>query len=407
MNDLESNVLKEVERLSDETVKELIEVLRVPAISPEYGGEGEYEKAKRILEILEKMGLKVKIINVLDKNKKIRPNIISFLEGRTKNKLWIIAHMDVVPPGDLSMWKTKPFDPVLKNGKIFARGALDDGQAIGAMLLAVKALLNSNAKPKSTVAVVFLSDEETGSRYGIKYLIKKYGGLFSKKDAALVPDAGNEEGTMIETAEKSILWLKIKVKGREVHASTPEKGINAHRIAMEYSLAVDKILHERYNTKQKPFSSISSFEPTVAKNSAQSPNIAPGEHEIVFDCRILPKYKIKEVLNVFEKVAKIFEKRLKVKIEIEKIISDESTKATPNNSRIVKSLKTAIKEVKGKSAFTVGIGGGTIARYLRKIGVPAAVWLTCPNVEHQPNEYCRIKDIVEDAKIMALLMLRL
>jgi len=409
MENLEKKVLEEIENLKESCISDFVEILKIPAISPEYGGEGEYKKAEKILQILKKKYNfdSIKVIPAFDKYKKERPNILAFYNGKTKRKFWIIAHMDVVPPGNEKEWKSKPFEPVIKDGKIFARGALDNGQAIAAALLASRAIMKVGIRPKSTVVVAFLSDEETGSNYGLKFLIKKHRQLFSKNDLALVPDAGNEEGTMIEIAEKSILWLKIKIKGKEAHASTPENGINAHRIGMQYSLELDELLHKKYKLTQKPFSSASTFEPTMTKNSASSPNILPGEHEIVFDCRILPRYKIEDVLKDAKNLAKKFEKRIKgVKIEFEEISAQKAPKPTSEKSRIVKELKKAIKELRGKEAFITGIGGGTFARYLREIGIPAVVWATGCEVEHQPNEYCRIKDIVEDAKVMALLMLR-
>ena len=410
MENLEKKVLEEIENLKESCISEFVDILKIPAISPEYGGEGEYKKAAKILQIL-KQSYKfdsIKVISAKDKYKKQRPNILAFYNGKTKNKFWIIAHMDVVPIGNEKEWKSKPFEPVIKDGKIFARGALDNGQAIAATLLAIKAIMKLGIKPKTTIAIAFLSDEETGSNYGLKFLIKKHRQLFSKKDFALVPDAGNEEGTMIEMAEKSILWLKIKIKGKEAHASTPENGINAHRIGMQYALELDELLHKKYKLTQKPFSSTSTFEPTMVENSASSPNILPGEHEIVFDCRILPKYKIEEVLKDAKNLAKKFEKRVKgLRIEFEEISSEKASKPTSEKSKIVKELKKAIKELRGKNAFVKGIGGGTFARYLREIGIPSAVWLTGCDVEHQPNEYCRINDIVEDAKVIALLMLRI
>ncbi|MGC9150075.1 MAG: M20 family metallo-hydrolase [Candidatus Micrarchaeia archaeon] len=410
MNEIEKKVVEKIEEEKEELVNDLIQILRIPAISPEYGGEGEYRKAQKILEVLKKYGFNsIKVMNAKDKRAYMqkRPNLIATINGKSNRKFWIMAHMDVVPPGDEKEWNFKPFEAFLKNGKIFGRGSLDNGQGIASVLLASKALVELGLKPRSNVFVAFLSDEECGSEYGLKFLIKKHRNLFSKRDFALIPDAGNKDGTMIEIAEKSILWLRIKVKGKQAHASTPEEGINAHRVAMQYSLALYELLHKKYKRIQYPFTNASTFEPTMVKNSASSPNIIPGEHEIVFDCRVIPSYRLESVLKDFERIAKAFEKKEKVKIAFEKIAFEKASKPTKENAKIVKELKRAIKEIKRKKAFVKGIGGGTFAKYLRELGIQSAVWCTDNGSEHRVNEYCNLKDLVEDAKVMALLMLRL
>ncbi len=81
--------------------------------------------------------------------------------------------------------------------------------------------------PPVNYGVILASDEEVGSKYGIQYIINKEPNLISSKDLVLVPDAGNADGTMIEIAEKGILWVKVTVYGKQAHASLPELGLNA------------------------------------------------------------------------------------------------------------------------------------------------------------------------------------
>jgi len=139
----------------------------------------------------------IKVINVHDPRAKnsVRPNILAFIEGEVEDKLWILTHLDVVPPGDLSSWTiTKPFEPRILNGKVFGRGAEDNGQSMVSSLIAAKALLESGIKPRRTVVLAFVSDEEAGSKYGLEYLIENHRDLFSENDVALVPDAGDSNG---------------------------------------------------------------------------------------------------------------------------------------------------------------------------------------------------------------------
>ena len=419
MTDVQT-VSREIEGLREEMVETLIELIKIPAISPDYGGEGEYEKAQKLLEIIKDWSFdKIEVYNAPDQRAKngVRPNILAYYygkKGEESERLWILTHLDVVPPGDLSKWESDPFKPVVKDGKVYGRGSEDNGQSLVASLYAVKAMMNLGIRPKRTVILAFVSDEETGSKYGVEWLIKNHPELFRKDDLVLVPDGGNEEGTFIEVAEKSILWFKVKVHGKQVHASMPEKGLNAHRVALDLAYHLDKHLHEKYSERDELFEPAeSTFEPTMVKNPADSPNIVPGEHEVVFDCRVLPRYSLDDVLSDTRELAKEVEERHRrgvegqvlPKINIEVIQRLDAPAPTDPNSEIVKLLKKALKELRGKEAKVGGIGGGTFAAFFRRLGIPAVVWATLDETAHQPNEYAKIDNMVEDAKVMAALAL--
>ena len=108
-----------------------------------------------------------------------------------------------------------------------------------------------------------VADEEFGSQYGVKYLLEH--NFFKPSDLIVVPDAGVPDGRNIEIAEKNLLWLKFTVKGKQVHASLPAKGKNAHRIGMKLSLEMDQILHQNY-TKRNDLYRRSSFHIRTDKN---------------------------------------------------------------------------------------------------------------------------------------------
>lgn len=401
------NIFSEIESQKKEITQALMELIRIPAIAPETGGEGESKKAEKLTQILETVGFdKIERYDAEDERvpSEKRPNIIAYCYGEGgAEKLWIITHLDVVPPGEASLWTvTKPFEPIIKEGRIYGRGSEDNGQSMVASIFAVKALKSLGIKPKRTIALAFVADEEQGSTYGIQHLIKQ--GLFKKDDLIVVPDSGNENGSFIEVAEKSGLWLRIRTIGKQVHASMPDKGLNAHRIGMEYALALDKMLHEKYSLKDEYFDPPeSTFEPTKKEKNVDAVNIIPGEDIIHFDCRILPNYSLEEILKDVHELAEESEKKTGAKIKIEVLHKSVAPKPTDANSQIVIMLKKAIKKVRGIEPKAGGIGGGTCAAFFRKIEVPAVVWSTIDEMAHQPNEYAKIENMVNDAKVFASL----
>ena len=401
------SIFSEIERQKNEMAQTLMELIRVPAIAPENNGEGELRKTEKLVQILEVVGFdKIEHFDAEDERvpSKKRPNVVAYCYGENKaEKLWIISHLDVVPPGEKSLWTiTKPFEPTIKEERIYGRGSEDNGQSMVASIFAVKALKNLGIRPKRTIALAFVSDEEQGSMYGIQHLLKQ--GLFKKDDLIVVPDGGNENGSLIEIAEKSALWFRVRTIGKQTHASRPDKGLNAHRIGMEYALALDKMLHAKYSLKDEYFDPPeSTFEPTKKDKNVDAVNIVPGEDIICFDCRVLPNYDIEEMLNEIHGLAEEFEKKTGAIIKIEVLQKSVAPRPTDASAKIVSMLTEAIKKLRGVEPKIGGIGGGTCAAFFRKIDVPAVVWCTIDETAHQPNEYAKIENLANDAKIFAFL----
>jgi len=400
-------LFKEIEKLKDEMTETLMELIRIPAIAPESGGTGESEKAEKLLQICKTVGFdRIQRFDAEDNRVPSgkRPNIIAYLNGKSDEEtLWIITHMDVVPPGEDSLWtETKPYEPTIKDGKIYGRGSEDNTQPMISSIFAIKALKNLGMKPNRNVALCFVADEENGSKYGIKYLVKQ--DLFKKGDLILVPDAGASDGSFIEIAEKSSLWLRIQTIGKQAHASMPHDGTNANRAGMAFALALDKMLHEKYADEDKLFDPpASTFEPTKKEKNVDALNIIPGEDVIYFDCRILPKYNVETIITEVEDLATEFEKKTATRIQIEVVNKSIAPTPTAESAKIVKMLKEALIRLRGKNAKAGGIGGGTCAASFRRKNIPAVVWATMDELAHQPNEYAKIENMVDDAKVFAYL----
>jgi succinyl-diaminopimelate desuccinylase len=395
------NAVKQIDRSRDELVQFMVEMLRIKAVNADQGGKGEYERALFIQKRLEQLGMKVTRHDIPDARvpEGVRVNLTTVLEGQdTSRTLWFAAHLDTVPEGSRELWSTDPFNPVVKDNKIFGRGAEDNGQAVGSTLFALKALKSLNVKPRVNVGFAYVSDEESGSKYGVIPLVAK--DVFKSNDMAIVPDSGTPDGSLIEVAEKHILWLKFTTKGRQVHGSTPEKGLNAHRIGMKLALQLDEMLHTKYNATNTLFDPpISTFEPTKHDANVDNVNTVPGLDVQYFDCRILPRYPLKEVVNDIETVMANVAKETQAQIEATPVQYEENTAPTPVDGEVVQKLKTALKKLRGIDAKAIGIGGGTVGLYFRRKGIHTAVWSTLEDMAHQPNEYCKINNMINDAKV--------
>jgi len=378
----------------------------VPAIAPESGGQGESAKAEALVRWLGNGPLsKIEVYEAPDHRVPSgkRPNVVVTVPGTEARRLWVISHMDVVPPGELSLWDTPPYEAVEKNGKLYGRGVEDNQQSLVASVFAAAAIRELGLTPRLTVKLLFMADEETGSEKGIRFLLATES-LFRKDDLILVPDIGSENSDMIEIAEKSVLWLRFQTSGRQCHASTPEKGVNAFVAGSELVLRLNR-LNEIFASRDPLFDPpVSTFAPTKKDPNIPNINTIPGEDVFYVDCRILPSVGIPAVQREIASAVREVEQEYSVSVSCEEV-QKEVSEPTPEDAPIVLALKRSVPVVYPCEPRAVGIGGGTVGAHIRNAGFPAACWSTVDETAHMPNEYCRIDHMVADAKVMAHLML--
>ncbi len=400
------NELKSIYDKIDSYQYQMIELQKdltaIPAIGPRNKGQGEAEKGIFLKKFLEKIGLKVDEYNAPDSSVPAgyRPNLVARLSGQSKERtLWIMTHLDIVPEGPKELWQTDPFQAVVKDGKIYGRGVEDNQQEMVASIFAVKALVELGLKPSYNIGLVLVSDEETTSKFGIGYVLTNYN-IFQKQDLIIVPDAGNSTGMMIEIAEKSLVWLKLRTVGKQCHASDPAKGVNAHRAGAHLLCRIDRMIHDTYTAQNRLFDPpFTTAEPTKKEANVPNINTIPGEDIFYFDCRVLPRYDITELLEDVKAEAEIVEKEFGVKIEVSTEQFEPAASPTSAEAPVVRLLTQAIKDVYGAEPKPKGVGGGTVAALFRKAGYDAAVWGKFDSTAHQPNEYCIIDNMVNDAKV--------
>ncbi len=381
------------------------QLVAIPALGPENGGEGELKKAEYVKSILNEIGFdEIREFNAPDDRvpQGIRPNIVATLFGKNRREsVWVLAHLDVVPAGDLKHWDNDPFQLVVKGDKIVGRGVEDNHQGLVSALLAVKALREQGISPSRNICLAIVSDEESGSKYGLEYLLNHHKELFKPSDFIIVPDAGDEKGITIEVSEKSIMWVKFVVHGESCHASTPQLGVNAHRAAAYLAVELDS-LYSKFPLKDNVYDTpYSTFEPTKKEANVPNINTIPGEDVFYLDCRILPDYTIQEVEQVIHECVKKVQNRFNVKIDISFPQKEQAAAPTANDAPVVHALSHAIRDVKQEAPQIIGIGGGTVAAFFRRASLPAVVWGTIADTCHQPNEYAFISNTLDDAKILA------
>jgi succinyl-diaminopimelate desuccinylase len=405
---VKEKVFSYIEKSSDGVVELETLLTSIPALAPESGGQGELDKALALEMWLKAHGIS-DIVRMDAKDDRVvsglRPNLVATIKGKNdKSRLWIMSHLDVVPEGERSLWQSDPWKVIVKDGAVVGRGVEDNQQGLVASVFAALAFVKQGIVPERTIKLLFVADEEVGSKFGIQHLINNYS-LFNKEDIILIPDGGNAEGTEIEVAEKNICWLKVRTKGLQTHAASPDKGVNAFLAASDLAVRIHNLENTVFTARNALFEpDRTTINPTKKEANVPNVNTIPGEDVFYLDMRILPVYPVAKVLDELKKVAALVEAEHGVTVGFEIVQSNES-KATAADAPVVKALQKAVKEVYGVEAKPIGIGGGTVGAYLRNAGFDCVVWARMNETAHQPNESAQLANILGDAKVFATLAL--
>jgi len=395
----------------EDMVTFLGDIIRFPAMSPLNGGDGELRKITHIESILDGWGMKDRErIDAPDPDvpSGIRPSLVIWRRGRSSHRrVIIVAHSDVVPIVDHDAWLSPPFEPRFdrESGILYGRGVEDNGQSLAASVFALRALHELDITPFYDVGVVLAADEETHSVKGINYIGEQ--GFFRPTDMVIVPDCGNAEGTMVEVAEKSAMWLKITTTGTQGHASRPDLQVNAHRAAMRLISRLDAELPAHYDARDEVFDlPISTFEPTKREANVPNVNTIPGVDIAYFDCRILPQYDLEEIMDYIRSIADEVSSETGASFDFSGTDMTQAAPPTDPEADIVRALLPAVREVYDVEPTPIGIGGGTCAACVRRLGIPAAVWMKATGTGHQPNEHIHVDNLLGDSRVFARVMVR-
>ena len=398
-------LLREVE---EEVTGFLSDLIQINTTNPP---GNETEAAKYLAETLEQEGFKC----VLLESAPGRGSVITRIKGTgEKPSLLLLSHLDVVPANPKE-WSVDPFGGVVKEGFVWGRGAIDMKSMTAMEVMVMKLLKRNNVQLKGDIILAATADEEKGGEAGAgwlvhnhpekvqaKYVINEGGGL-------AIPINGKNIFT-IQTAEKGILWLKIKAKGKPGHGSVPGLADNAilrinkvveklgnyrskislvptvkqflNAIAKENKLAQqamsillqnpatgdqildmlaqrDKVMAEEVRAMLRM-----TIAPTIIHGGVKE-NIIPSECEAVFDCRILPGQNPADAMKEIKGLLKGADPE---KLEFEIIQASEPSES-PIDTPLYEQIVDVLKEFQpNDSTVPILLTGGTDSRFFRKIG---------------------------------------
>jgi len=286
---------------------------------------GERAAAEYVAAKLTEVGYE---ITYVESGGRDRHNVIARLPGTDPNRgaLLIHGHLDVVP-ADASEWSVHPFSGAIRDGYVWGRGAVDMKDMLGMTLALARHYKRNGIVPPRELIFAFLADEEAGGQYGAQWLVANRPELFDGATEAISEVGGfsltlaeDVRTYLIETAEKGIRWMKLRVRGTAGHGSM----INHDNAVTKLAEAVATLGNHRFplvltDTVREFFAGITDLtglefpeddlDGAVAKlgnisrvvgatlrdtatptmlDAGYKANVIPSVAEATVDCRILP-----------------------------------------------------------------------------------------------------------------------
>jgi len=415
---LVDRISAEVDRAADELVQLAVDLVRIPTVNPP--GEA-YDACARLLgDDLQRRGFAVEYI-VADGRPEHsaaypRVNVVGSRRGGSGAVVHLNGHIDVVPPGD--GWTVDPFAGIVRNGRIYGRGVCDMKAGIAAAVMAAEAIARAGVALPGTIEISGTVDEESGGFAGVAHLAETGRIAKGRTDFVIIPEPLNVDRICV--GHRGVYWFQVTARGRIAHGSMPFLGASAVDGMGRLLQSVREDLAPRLASRTTAVPVV----PAGARHATINVNGIDGGQPIagiqtpcvadlcraVFDRRFLLEEGFESVKREIEDlVARAASGAPGVRFDISDLMVVHPTR-TPDDSPVIGALDRAIRHVVGRRPELVASPGTYDHKHIARIaGVPHCVAYGPGELEvaHQPDEYCRIDDLVSATKVLALATLDL
>jgi acetylornithine deacetylase/succinyl-diaminopimelate desuccinylase-like protein len=358
---------------------------------------GERGAAEYVAQQLAEVGLDAQIFEAAPG----RASVVARFEGADPGRggLLVHGHLDVVP-ADASEWSVPPFSGEVRDGYVWGRGAVDMKDFDAMVLAVVRDWRRRGVTPPRDLVLCFTADEEAGSDYGARHLVRRHPGLFEGCTEA-IGEVGGFSYTMsddlrlylIQTAEKGINWLRLSTRGRPGHGSmiNDDNAVTAlseavarlgrHRFPVVVTPTVRAFLDEIsellgvHFDADDPEAAIAKLGPlatligATVRNTANptrlsagyKDNVIPSRATATIDCRTLPGQadaflgQLREVIGP--------------DVDIE-LLQDQQPLETTYDGALVDAMAAALRaEDSGARPVPYMLSGGTDAKAFVELGI--------------------------------------
>ncbi|WP_353860097.1 acetylornithine deacetylase/succinyl-diaminopimelate desuccinylase family protein [Azospirillum formosense] len=419
--DHRESLFRRIAERRDDLVALTRDLIRIPTVNPP--GDVYTDCAEFLGRRLAGRGFAVEYVRADgapgDSDRYPRTNVIARIEGREPGPcVHFNGHIDVVPAG--RGWTVDPFEGVVKDGRVYGRGACDMKGGIAASIIAVEAILEAGIPFPGALEISGTVDEESGGYGGVGHLAKL--GYFSRPrvDHVIIPEPLNVDRVCI--GHRGVWWAEIETKGRVAHGSMPflgncavrHMGAVLHRIETELipRLAAKRtampVVPEGARQSTLNINAIHGGQPED-HGGLPSPMV-PDRCRMVIDRRYLieedPEEVRAEIVGILEDLRR---ERPGFDYDLREVLAFLPT-LTDTDAPVVRAVGAAIETVLGRPAAQVVSPGTYDQKHIARVGHLKDCIAYGPGIldlAHQPDEYVDIDDMVHSAQVMAMAALTL
>jgi succinyl-diaminopimelate desuccinylase len=418
---MHDSLFRRIEAKRDDLVALTRDLIRFPTVNPP--GEAYTPCAEFLGDRLKARGFEVGYHRGEgaqgDSDRYPRTNVVARREGgRPGPCVHFNGHIDVVAVGQ--GWSVAPFEGLVRDGKVYGRGACDMKGGIAAAVIAVEALLEEHNDLPGALEISGTVDEESGGYGGVGYLAQK--GFFSRPrvDHVIIPEPLNVDRVCI--GHRGVWWAEIETHGHIAHGSMPFLGDCAVRHMGAFLGKLESELYPALAQKRTEMPVV----PEGARQSTLNINsihgglgedfeglpapLVPDSCRLVLDRRYLieedPEVVKQEVVSILEGLKR---ERAGFDYDLREVLAFQPTMTDPK-APVVTAISAAIEEVLGKAAQQVVSPGTYDQKHIVRVGQLDDCIAYGPGIldlAHQPDEYVGIDDMVASAKVMAAATLSL
>ena len=407
-------VLAAADAAAGEIVDFTSEMIRMPTVNPP--GDAYDDCARLIGRRLEQCGFEVDYLSAAGRPEHTkshpRVNVVGLRRGRALRPLvHLNGHFDVVPAG--AGWTVEPFGGTVTDGRVYGRGACDMKAGIAAAVYAAEAIRRAGVELAGSVEISGTVDEESGGFAGMAWLAQQGRISAARTDAVIIPEPLNVDRICV--GHRGVYWFEITTHGRIGHGSMPFLGVSAIE---HMGVILDRMRRELMPALAARTTAVPVV-PEEARHATLNINGIMGGQPVegiqtpcvadlcraVFDRRFLLEEGFEatraEILALLERAA-TDTPRLAYELRDLMIVHPVRT---PEGASVVSALERAVQHVLGRPATQVASPGTYDHKHVDRIaGVPNCVAYGpgILDLAHQPDEYCRIDDLVNATKVLAL-----
>jgi succinyl-diaminopimelate desuccinylase len=305
--------------------------------------------------------------------------------GRGAPVLCFAGHTDVVPTGPLEEWRSNPFEPVIRDGVLYGRGAADMKSGLAAMITATEAFVREHPHHKGSIAYLITSDEEGPSVDGTKKVVEALNARQERIDWCIVGEPSSERdiGDTIKIGRRGSLSGRLTVHGVQGHVAYPQLAENpVHMLAP----ALAELTTRKWDEGNEYFQP-TTFQISNLNAGTGAPNVIPGELKARFNLRYSPVQTIDGLKEIVEGILR----KHGIRYTLEWYVSGEPFYTPPGP--LSNAAVAAIEEVTGRKPVLSTGGGTSDGRFIAPMGAQVVEIGVVNATIHKVNECVRIAEV--------------